>query len=132
MYYAKIPAMKKTDNLLEKIYEYYKYSCPNTASLTVVQTAFKEAPLPIKQAKHHRWLSHEAADTSIAKSYQSIVVDLEKKSITDDPVGNGILKELKKTQTLRCLLFLADTLPIVSTLSKFFQGEKVNLGQVKM
>ncbi|XP_052259988.1 zinc finger protein 862-like [Dreissena polymorpha] len=127
--YAKIPAMKKTGNLLENIYKYYKYSCPNTASLKEVQT---EAPLAIKQAKHHRWLSHEAAVTSIVKSYQSIVVDLEKKTIKDDPVGNGILKELKKTQTLRCLLFLADTLPIVSTLSKFFQGEKVNLGQVKM
>ncbi|KAH3720161.1 hypothetical protein DPMN_063088 [Dreissena polymorpha] len=62
-----------------------------------VQTAFKEAPLAIKQAKHHRWLCYEAAVTSIMKSYQSIVVDLEKKSITDNPVGNGILK---KTQTL--------------------------------
>ncbi|CAC5384711.1 unnamed protein product [Mytilus coruscus] len=123
--------MKKVDDTLEKLYKYYKYSCNHSASLKAVQIAFIQAPLTIKQAKHHRWLSHNQAVASIVRSYQAIVVDLETSNISSDPVGNGILKSLKDPTTLRCLLLLADTLPHLCTVSLLFQRRDVNLGMVK-
>ncbi|CAG2213860.1 unnamed protein product [Mytilus edulis] len=124
---------KKTgvDDTVEKLYKYYKYSCNHSASLKAVQIAFNQAPLTIKQAKHHRWLSHNQAVASIVRSYQAIVVDLETSNISSDPVGNGILKSLKDPTTLRCLLLLADTLPHLCTVSLLFQRRDVNLGMVK-
>ena len=125
-----IPVMKKTVSL-EKLYKYYKYSCNHTASLITVQAAFNQAPLSIKQAKHHRWLSHDQAVSSIVRSYQAIVVDLETSDISSDPVGNGILKSMKDPTTLKSLLLLADTLPHITALSLVFQRRDVNLGMVK-
>lgn len=126
-----VPVMKKVDDTLEKLYKYYKYSCNHSASLKAVQIAFNQAPLTIKQAKHHRWLSHNQAVASIVRSYQAIVVDLETSNISSDPVGNGILKSLKDPTTLRCLLLLADTLPHLCIVSLLFQRRDVNLGMVK-
>ena len=129
--YAKVPGMRKLDETLENLHRFYKYSAKKTASLKEVQAAFNEVPLAIKQAKHHRWLSHEKAVTSIVRSYKSLIVDLESSSISNDPVGNGLLKSLKDTDNLRLLLLLADVLPHITALSLFFQRKNVHLGMVK-
>ena len=92
--YSKVPGMWKLDGTLEHLHRYYKYSAKKTASLKEVQSAFNEVHLAIKQAKHHRWLSHEKAVTSIVRSYKSLITDLESSSISNDPVGNGLLKSL--------------------------------------
>ena len=128
--YAKVPGMRKLDETLEHLHRYYKYSAKKTASLKEVQSAFNELPLAIKQAKHHRWLSHEKAVTSIVRSYKSLIADLESSSISNDPVGNGLLKSLKDTDNIR-LLLLADVLPHVTALTLFFQRKNIHLGMVK-
>jgi len=129
--YASVPGMKKLDETLEHLHKYYKYSAKNAASLKEVQKAFSEAPLAIKQAKHHRWLSHENAVASIVRSYKSLVANLESNTIGSDPVGNGLLKSLRNPDCLRLLLLLADILPHVTGLSLFFQRKNINLGMVK-
>lgn len=126
-----IPQMKKLDQILETLYKYYKYSCKNNESLKSVQKAFNQAPLSIKQAKHHRWLSHDQAVTSIVRSYKCIIVDLESSEISKDPVGHGLLKNLKDPSTLRALLLLADVLPHMASLSLVFQRRDVHLGNIK-
>ena len=97
----------------------------------MVQTAFNQAPLAIKQAKHHRWLSHDQAVSSIIKSYKYMIENLETTEISTDPVGNGILKSLKDPTTLRSLLLLADTQPQIAALSLVFQLRDVNLRILK-
>ena len=126
-----IPLMRKVDDTLNRLHKYYKYSCNNTASLKNVQTAFKEKPISMKQAKHHRWLSHEQAVSSLVRSYKSVVVDLESSTISSDPVGHGLLKSLKDPNILKALLLLADVLPHVTALSLTFQRRDVNLAMVK-
>jgi len=123
--------MKKLDETLDHLHKYYKYSAKNAASLKEVQKAFDEAPLSIQQAKHHRWLSHEKAVSSIVRSYKSLIADLESSSISKDPVGNGLLKNLQDTTNVRLLLLLADVLPHVTGLSLFFQRRSVHLGMVR-
>ncbi|WAR09932.1 LOW QUALITY PROTEIN: hypothetical protein MAR_035008, partial [Mya arenaria] len=65
------------DKTLENLYFYYKYSSARKASLHAIQEAFNEVPVAPKQAKHHRWLSHENAVKSVVRSYRCIVADLE-------------------------------------------------------
>lgn len=126
-----IPRMKKLDQMLETLYKYYKYSCKHNDSLKTIQKAFNEAPLTIKQAKHHRWLSYDQAVTSVVRSFKSIIVDLESSEISTDPVGHGLLKSLKDSYTLKSLLLLADILPHISSLSLVFQKRDVHLGNIK-
>ena len=129
--FKQIPIMKKLDQTLEALYKYYKYSCCNTDRLKKVQKAFNEAPRTIKQAKHHRWLSHNQAITSIARSYKSLVGDLESSEIGKDPVGNGLSKSIKDSSIMRIILLLADILPHVCSLSLVFQKRGVHLGNIK-
>lgn len=93
--FKEVPLFKKTDKLLEDLYRYYKNSSVHTASLKEVQKSFDDAPINIKQAKHHRWLSHSQSVNSIVRSYRSLVVDLQSHTVAGDPVGNGILKQLE-------------------------------------
>ena len=111
--------MKKLGGILENLYKYYKYSCDNTAGLKSVQRAFQEAHLSIKQAKHHRWLGHDRAVSSILRSYKIIVIDLESSTVSAEPVGNGLLKSLKDPCVIRSFLFPGVTLPDVTSLSIF-------------
>ena len=94
--------------VLEDMYRYYKNSSVKTASLKEIQKYFQEVPLNIKQAKHHRWLSHNAAILSIVRTYISIVADLESNTVAANTVGNGLLKQLKKPINVMSLYFLAD------------------------
>ena len=68
--FASISLLNKLDELLNDIYKYYKYSTVNIARLKQVQEAFYEKKLVIKQIKHHRWLLHNQAISSIVRSYQ--------------------------------------------------------------
>ena len=114
--------------VLEDMYQYYKNSSVKTASLKEIQKYFQEVPLNIKQAKHHRWLSHNTAVLSIVRTYISVVADIESNTVAANTVGNGLLKQLKKPINVMSLYFLADTLPHVTTLSLFFQSNNANLG----
>ena len=129
--FKQMPVMKKLDQMLETLYKYYKYSCCNTDRLKEIQKAFNEASLTIKQAKHHRWLSHNQAITSIVRSYKSLVVDLESAEVSKDPVGNGLLKSMKDPIIMKVILLLADVLPHVCSLSLVFQKRDVHLGNIK-
>ncbi|XP_071144381.1 zinc finger protein 862-like [Mytilus edulis] len=129
--FKQIPLMKKLDQVLEALYKYYKYSCCNTDRLKEIQKAFDQAPLAIKLAKHHRWLSHDQAISSIARSYRSLVVHLESAEIRTDPVGNGLLKNLKDPAMLKAVLLLADVLPHICSLSLVFQKRDVHLGNIR-
>lgn len=129
--FGAIPLLNKIDELLNDVYKYYKYSTVNNARLKQVQEAFEQKKLVIKQAKHHRWLSHNQAVSSIVRSFQCLITDLEQRSISGDAVGNGILKRFKQPTILYGLLLLADVLPIQTDLSLFFQRDNLHLGMVE-
>jgi hypothetical protein len=58
-----------------------------------------------------------------------LICDLESHTVSDDPVGNGILTTLKNPVILKTLLLLADVLPQLDQLSLFFQRRDVHLGK---
>ena len=72
--YSKIKVINKTDELLNNLHKYYKYSCVHNANLKSVQAAFGQPQLRIKQAKHHRWLSHNQAVASLVRSYTYVTM----------------------------------------------------------
>ncbi|XP_033729785.1 SCAN domain-containing protein 3-like [Pecten maximus] len=90
--FKEVKVANKVDETLERLHKYYKYSTVHTATLKEVQKAFGEPTLCVQQAKHHRWLSHSKAVTSVARSFKSLITDLEQNTISADAVGNGILK----------------------------------------
>ena len=73
--FAKIPLLAKVDNTLDALNKYYTYSAVHHASLQKVQAAFGEPQLSMKEAKHHRWLSHEKAVSALVRSYRYVYVE---------------------------------------------------------
>ncbi|CAC5370278.1 unnamed protein product [Mytilus coruscus] len=127
--YKHVKVVKRLDNTLDNLNKYYKYSCNHTKSLENVQKALGEPVLKVKKAKHHRWLSHGQAVRAIVTSYRAIIIDIESNTISGDPVGNGLLKNLKDPYILSTLLLLADVLPQMTTLSLFFQRRDIHLDE---
>ena len=68
--FAGIPMLAKLDQTLDTLHKYYKYSAVHNANLRKVQAAFGEPLLTMKEAKHHRWLSHELAISALVRSYR--------------------------------------------------------------
>ena len=130
--FSKIPVVKKVDDFLENLYKYmyYKYSSNYSSSLAAVQKAFGDKQLKVKQAKHHRWLSHDQAVTAIVRSYRSLVTDLSQHGISQDPRGHGLLKGIQDPLIIQTLFLLADILPHLDSLSLHFQKANLNIGQV--
>ena len=128
--FSKIPVVKKVDDFLENLYKYYKYSSNNSSSLSAVQKAFGDKQLKVKQAKHHRWLSHDQAVTAIVRSYRSLVTDLSQHGISQDPKGHGLLKGIQDPLIIQTLFLLADILPHLASLSLHFQQTNLTIGQV--
>jgi hypothetical protein len=62
--------IQDVDQLLNNLHKYCKYSTVNNARLRKVQEIIKEPQLTLKQAKHHRWLSHNQAVSALVRSYR--------------------------------------------------------------
>ena len=50
--YTGIKVIQKTDDMLQDLHKYYKYSTVHNATLKSVQTTFGQPMLKIKEAKH--------------------------------------------------------------------------------
>ena len=59
--------MEKTDDLLQQIYKYYKYSHTHDEKLRAVQEAFGEPEIHKKDAKHHQWSSNNQRVTAVLR-----------------------------------------------------------------
>ena len=68
--FAGIPVLAKLDQTLDTLHKYYKYSAMHNANLRKVQAAYGEPLLTMKEAKLHRWLSHEQAISALVRSYR--------------------------------------------------------------
>ena len=96
-----------------------------------IQKLVMEKPLKIKQSAFTRWLSHDLAVKSTVKSYEVLVIHLDKICASSNPrvntmsgpTADGILKGLRKYSIL---LFLHDCLPVWWSLSLIFQRRDID------
>ena len=75
-----------------------------------------------KQPKSVRWLSHDAACDTMKKILPSVIIHLHKEAAErNDPVAIGLVKLCEFWEFVTVLNLMCDTLPQLSSLSRFFQ-----------
>lgn len=88
----------------------------------VIQETMKSAKLKPKQPKAVRWLSHDSACDTIRKILPSVILHLHQEAAQkNDPQAHGLLKMAENWQFLAVLSLMCDTLPHLSSLSRYFQ-----------
>ncbi len=114
------------------VYRQFKYSTVKEASLHEFQKELDLPVLKLKEAKHVRWLSYDAAVKAFLRSYPAIVLELEREAEEEnDAAAVGWLNRVKCYEFVASLRLLADVLPILSRLSKKFQAAHLHFGRMK-
>ena len=69
-----IPYLKNFKDIIDQIYNFYKYSPVRTAGLKEIQDVLNEPRLSLTQAKYVCWLSHDRAVSHLRKCFSSVLV----------------------------------------------------------
>ena len=67
-----VPYVKKFKNLLHNLFSFYVNNPVCTAGLRAIQDILNNPSLKLKQAKDHRWLSHESACQILRRTLPSV------------------------------------------------------------
>ena len=120
-----IPYIKKYQQYINTLYNYYHYSPKHWNMLKEMQTILQCAETKLKQTFHTRWLSFEGAVEAILANVDPLMAGLISDS-ESDPTAKGILTFISTFQFLATTHFLADVLAVLSRLSKMFQRQCVD------
>ena len=101
------------------------------AGLHAIQAVLDDPIIKLKQAKDVKWLSHEAAISSILRTIPSLIASLEREaSERKEPAAVGLVKFVKTYYFIACCKLLSKILPHINRLSLLFQREDVDLSAI--
>eukprot|EP00731_Ephydatia_muelleri_P030129 Em0021g652a len=72
-----IPYLKRFKETVQSLFLFYHNSAVRMAGLHAIQEILNDPIIKLKQAKHVRWLSYDAAIGSVLRTLPSIIVSLE-------------------------------------------------------
>lgn len=105
-----------------QIDKYQRQTVPGNAT-------HKKISRRLKKACRTRWLSFDKSVDAAVKDLDSILLCLS--SLAEEcPTADGFLKKMKKAQWVASLYILEDILPVLSILSKTFQGSQINFSEI--
>ena len=96
-----------------------------------IQAVLDDPIIKLKQAKDVRWLSHEAAISSILSTMPSLIASLEGEASErhHEPSAVGVAKFVK-IYFVACRKLFSKVLPHINQLSLLFQREDINLSAI--
>ena len=116
-----IPYVKKFQNILRQLYDYFDKSSVRMAGLLAIQNLVQEKGRLLAPCST-RWLSTERSVTRLKGSFVSVVLSLQREGEERcDAKAVGLSKLITEYRFVMTMLLLCDTLPHVSHLSKCFQ-----------
>ena len=124
-----VPYVKIFKTVLHNLYSFYDNSPVRTAGLSAIQSILHDPSF--KQAKGHRWLSHEGACQTLRRTLQSIYVSLQREAAErNEPMADGLCRQMSKFNFVATLYLLCDVLPHICRLSRVFQREAIDLTEL--
>ena len=117
---------------VQTLFLFYQNSPVRLAGLHAIQEVLSDSVIKLKQAKDVRWLSHEAAISSILRTMPSLIMSLEREaSERDEPAAIGLVRFVKTYYFVACCKMLSKILPHLNRLSLRFQCEDVDLSAIR-
>lgn len=137
-----IDYIKRMEDTLPQLWAYFENSPKRLAVLLKMQINIKKCSLQlkekskqllvkrIKKACSTRWLSFDKSVAALYQEYEAVLHTL--KALHEDgcATAHGLFNRLKEGKFLGVLFILKDVLPVLSHLSKAFQGGSVAFSQV--
>ncbi|XP_056137324.1 uncharacterized protein LOC130113734 [Lampris incognitus] len=114
---------------LGELFRFLAYSACRMARLHQIQELMDLAQNTLKEAKDTWWLSHDKACKSLYRNLPAVHMTLNNEN-KNSATATGLLIWLYKYNTLATLYLLCDLLPHLSSLSRCFQQEEINLQQI--
>ncbi|KAJ8043867.1 hypothetical protein HOLleu_11159 [Holothuria leucospilota] len=116
----RIPYVKKFNDLLQMLYQYYDASTIRTGGLRTIQESLEDPVLKPKRALTTRWLSHDHACSTVRQIITSVIISLGREAAEkDNPKAIGLLKLASQWKFVATLHMMCDILPKLSELSRF-------------
>ena len=123
-----IPYLVRFMATLQRLFLFY-HNTP--VRIAAIQAVLDDPIIKLKQAKDVRWLSHEAAISSILRTMPSLIACLEREaSERKEPGAVGLVKSVKTYYFIACCKLLSMILPHMNRLSLLFQSEDVELSAI--
>ena len=117
----KIPYMKKFQNILRQLFDFFDNSSVRMAGLEAVQCLIEEKGRLLAPCTT-RWLSTERSVTRLKSCYTSVVFSLHREAEQrSDAKALGLSNLISEYRFVCTMLLLCDVLPHITYLSKAFQ-----------
>ena len=137
-----IDYIKRMEDTLRQLWAYFENSPKRLAVLLKMQINIKKYSLQLKEKSKQllvkrmkkacstRWLSFDKSVAALYQEYEAVLHTL--KALDEDgcATAHGLFNRLKEGKFLGVLFILKDVLPVLSHLSKAFQGGSVAFSQV--
>ena len=126
----KVAQFKTTAN---NVYKFYQFSATRNQRLKELHHILKDDDfISLKQPCSARWLSLGKAVKSLQTTWPAIVLELgEKARRQNNPVADGLLRQVQTFSFVVTTHMLADILAVVNRLNLVFQKDSVNISTIK-
>ena len=137
-----IAYIKRVEDTLRQLWTYFENSPKRLAVLLKMQINIKKCSLQLKEKSKQilvkrmkkacstRWLSFDKSVAALYQEYEAVLHTLQALDKGGCATAHGLLNRLKEGKFVGVLFILKDVLPILSNLSKAFQGGSVAFSQI--
>ena len=127
-----IPYLVRFKTTVQTLFLFYQNSAVRMAGLHAIQEVLDDSVIKLKQAKDVRWLSHEAAISSILRTMPSLIMSLEREGTErHEPAAVGLVRFVKTYYFVACCKLLSKVLPHINRLSLLFQFEDIDRSAIQ-
>ncbi|KAJ8028975.1 hypothetical protein HOLleu_28247 [Holothuria leucospilota] len=126
-----IPYLQRYQRIVRSIYNMTSHSSQKKQAVQLCQQLLQDPKLQFKCIHDIRWLSLEAAISTIQRTLPSLMMFIENQAADGNPEAIGIKKQVNSFKFLATTHFLADALKAISRLSIIFQARNINFAIVK-
>lgn len=124
---AGIDALKKVQEVLVGIFNFFKYSPVRYNSLKELKKVMKEKVRRFKKPTAVRWLSLTEAVKAAEESWGCLCLTLENAATEKDATAAALLKEVKTYKFISTLCLLRDVLDALTKTSLLFQKDQIDI-----
>ena len=137
-----IAYVKRVEDTLHQLWTYFENSPKRLAVLLKMQINIKKCSLQLKEKSKQilvkrmkkacstRWLSFDKSVAALYQEYEAVLHTLQALDEGGCATAHGLLNRPKEGKFVGVLFILKDVLPILSNLSKAFQGGSVAFSQI--
>jgi len=124
-----IPQLKDHQETLTQLFKYFKFSSKRADKMRKIQEILDGPVLKYKEVYSVRWLSYYEALSAVHRTLASLLTYFAQ-SGDNDPKAIGLKRKIASEKFIGITYLMMDAMKPITTLSKFFQTENVDVALI--